>query len=194
MTKYYPFIKYLEQLSEKEKRFDFSEIEEILDFTLPKSAYSYNAWWGNSPVSKNNTHTWAAAWVEAGWRSKNLNLIQKTVIFEKVGSLFQPNSQEAIEGYLIDKKILSRARDQKLVSQRKELDDYTCQVCGFKLQHGKNYVIEVHHLKPLSISGQTSTSLDDLVSLCPTCHRIAHLRQTPLDLSEITELLERKTT
>jgi 5-methylcytosine-specific restriction protein A len=63
-------------------------------------------------------------------------------------------------------------------------DDFTCQACGFRLELNGRYVIEVHHVDPLS-SGERESSLGDLVSLCPTCHRIAHLRSLPYSVEEI---------
>ena len=43
----------------------FLEIEEILGFTLPDSAFKYTAqWWAND-----ETHVQAHAWSEAGWKA-----------------------------------------------------------------------------------------------------------------------------
>ena len=101
---------------------------------------------------------------------------------------FGVEEQSAIEGYKVDTSILLSHRNQGLVRERKELDDYTCQSCGFKLLIDDKYVIECHHLNPLSEQGETETSLSDLVSLCPTCHRIAHLRNPPYTPNEILKL------
>ncbi|MBK8569876.1 MAG: HNH endonuclease [Nitrosomonadales bacterium] len=49
----------------------------------------------------------------------------------------------------------------------------------------ESYVIEVHHLEPLSATGERETKIEMLISLCPTCHRIAHLRSTPYSVEEI---------
>lgn len=100
---------------------------------------------------------------------------------------FESDSARAIEGYLLDRKLLTSARNLSLASKRKELDNYTCQACTFRLRIGELYVVEVHHLNPLSESGATITTLDDLVSLCPTCHRIAHLRNPPYSVNEISD-------
>jgi len=73
----------------------------------------------------------------------------------------------------------------------KIIDDYTCQACSFRLEvsEGK-FIIEVHHLNPLGeLANASLTSIDDLVCLCPTCHRIAHTRpRSPLPLAEIRAL------
>ncbi|MFB3164539.1 hypothetical protein ABLO26_24565 [Neobacillus sp. 179-J 1A1 HS] len=43
-----------------------NEIEEILEFKLPASAYKYSAWWANE---SEGTHTHALAWLMAGWKT-----------------------------------------------------------------------------------------------------------------------------
>ncbi|MBA2409237.1 MAG: hypothetical protein H0V62_05530 [Gammaproteobacteria bacterium] len=57
----------------------------------------------------------------------------------------------AIEGYEFDRLIISRKRDLRTINQRKEMDGYTCQACGFCLQMANGrYVIECHHLNPIA--------------------------------------------
>lgn len=98
---------------------------------------------------------------------------------------------KAIEGYQFDRKILAKGRCKDLAEKRKKMDDYTCQACGFRLNlHGK-FIIECHHLNPIRY-GERNTELKDLVSLCPTCHRISHTRDNPLPPSEIAEHLKPK--
>ncbi|MEZ8230695.1 HNH endonuclease [Vibrio splendidus] len=99
------------------------------------------------------------------------------------------DSDSAQEGYLQDRTLLSRKRDQSLVKQRKVLDNYECQVCGFALTIEGKSIIECHHIFPLSF-GERETKIEDLVCLCPTCHRIAHLRNKPLSLEEIKSYLQ----
>lgn len=63
--KYFPLYEYLLQQQEKHIVLTFEEIEEILHAKLPRSAYKYQAWWGNT---KSGTYVQAAAWIEAGFR------------------------------------------------------------------------------------------------------------------------------
>ena len=95
---------------------------------------------------------------------------------------------QGIEGIIQEKFYLERSRDPRLVEARKEKDDYTCQVCSFRLMVAPaKYIIDVHHLTPMgSLTGVKLTSIDDLVCLCPNCHRIAHSSQSvPLTLDGI---------
>lgn len=98
---------------------------------------------------------------------------------------FDVNDARAIEAYEVDKHLLSGARNSKLAKMRKAHDDYKCQSCDFKLKLNGKYVIECHHLNPIGQNGARETTLNDLISLCPTCHRIAHTRQSPLTIKEI---------
>ncbi len=100
-----------------------------------------------------------------------------------------------VEGIILEYTYLRRSRDPRLVEERKRIDDYTCQVCDFRLAVGdENYVIDVHHLHPLSTAAPVViTSVEDLVCLCPTCHRVAHSRkERPLTLPEVRDLRSRR--
>lgn len=63
-------------------------------------------------------------------------------------------------------------RSAKLAEKAKLRDKFTCRACAFTFQ---KQIVHVHHLDPLSErSSPTETSLDDLVTLCPNCHYLAH--------------------
>ncbi|MDC9524253.1 HNH endonuclease [Pseudoalteromonas sp. Angola-30] len=186
MSKYLPLANFLSEQNVDYIALRFSEIENILNNHLPKSAYEHSAWWANSRTS--DSHIWAHLWIEAGWEVTSLNLLETKVEFTKFES-FSIESTEAVEGYGEDRVILSKKRNVALSQQRKELDQNTCQVCGFHKQVNGKWVIEVHHLSPLSITGETVTSIEDLISLCPTCHRVAHTKKPPYKVKEIKQLL-----
>ncbi|YCM45181.1 HNH endonuclease [Verrucomicrobiaceae bacterium 227] len=70
-------------------------------------------------------------------------------------------------------------RSAKLVKAAKERDHYTCRACGF---HFERQIVHVHHLDPIcEYKHPKETTVDDLITLCPTCHYIAHywLRKSP---------------
>lgn len=96
--------------------------------------------------------------------------------------------KKAVEGYLVDRSILMRARNPDIAIKRKQKDNYTCAVCEFHLHSNGHYIIECHHLNPLAATGTREVSLSDLISLCPTCHRIAHTREVPFTVNEIKQL------
>lgn len=98
-------------------------------------------------------------------------------------------SAKAEEGYKVDKKFLVSKRNKIIVERRKAKDNYRCQACFRKNQVNGKFVIDCHHINPISL-GKRETKIDDLISLCPTCHRIAHLRIPPYDLNELKVIAE----
>ncbi|SET62029.1 HNH endonuclease [Thorsellia anophelis] len=101
----------------------------------------------------------------------------------------QENIPTAIEGKrrLVENYVLSR--NPKLVEEAKIRDIYTCQACGYHKSINGIFIIDCHHITPLFLTGERETKIDDLVCLCPNCHRIAHSKMPPLNLDEIKNLL-----
>lgn len=73
-------------------------------------------------------------------------------------------------------KYLQSDRWKKLSTQRKVIDDYTCQMCG-KTQDeciaDGTGELQVHHMRYPDKLG-TENVYKDLVTLCPDCHRYVH--------------------
>lgn len=101
-----------------------------------------------------------------------------------------PDSIEAEEGYRKDFNRMTSARDRNLADIRKKHDNYTCQSCNKKYFINNKYIIDCHHLNPISL-GKRKTQLKDLISLCPTCHRIVHTRVPPYSLKELKDIMEK---
>lgn len=80
--------------------------------------------------------------------------------------------RRCIEGDLHERTFLAYSRNQKNVQICKALDNFTCRACGF---HWDNRIVEAHHLEPLFLTKTHTVTPDDLITLCPTCHRIAHI-------------------
>lgn len=182
MSKYASLAGHLQGLAVNEVRLSFADIEGIIGGPLPQSAHVHHAWWANSRT--NDSHTWSHLWLRVGWERCEYSLSEQWVVFRKT-EYYELDSLKAREGYEFDTKVLLRTRNAALAATRKAQDNYTCQACGFRLQVGKSFVIEAHHLEPLSASGERDTEIEMLTSLCPTCHRIAHLRSRPYTVLEI---------
>lgn len=69
--KYELLMKYFENLKCDKVILTYDDIENIIGFKLPKSAYQYSAYWGAS-----KTHTITRSWIETGWKKTNLKLEQ----------------------------------------------------------------------------------------------------------------------
>jgi len=76
--RYAALTRYLEQQAIREVRLSFHQIEAIIGASLPPSARSHQPWWANT-----TTHTQAAAWLSAGWRTRLLSLAGEHVTFFK---------------------------------------------------------------------------------------------------------------
>jgi predicted HNH restriction endonuclease len=71
-----------------------------------------------------------------------------------------------------------KERNRAIVQEKKnnaQNGTLKCEVCGFCFfDKFKVDFIECHHIVPISQSGETITSLDDLALVCPNCHRMLH--------------------
>ncbi len=81
MSKYQVLPQYLDQADRMVQRMSFSEIEGILGFKLPKSAYRHEAWWSNNETG----HSHARAWLKSGWRTEAVDLTRRQVTFLRAG-------------------------------------------------------------------------------------------------------------
>lgn len=69
---------YLEKCGKDEIKMSFSDIEKILGLRLSKSAYLYPEYWCNT-----KSHSIAYGWLNAGYRSQNVDMAEQTVEFVK---------------------------------------------------------------------------------------------------------------
>lgn len=67
--KYDLLMLHFEKLKNNKVVLTYDDIEKIIGFKLPNSAYQYSAYWG---VSK--THSITRSWVENGWKKTKLKL------------------------------------------------------------------------------------------------------------------------
>jgi len=87
-------------------------------------------------------------------------------------------------------------RRKKVEAVRRRHGRLACEACLTDLHvFGEvgQLVFEVHHLTPLSASGETSSSTSDLALLCPTCHRVAHRLEPWPDLHVLRGLAQGRT-
>jgi hypothetical protein len=73
-----------------------------------------------------------------------------------------------------------RERSRKLRTHLLATRGHRCEICGFDFvkRYGEfaSHCVEIHHLEPVSLSGRQGriTSLEDLIVVCPNCHRALH--------------------
>lgn len=83
MGKYDPLRDYLASSSETSWRASFAEIEAVLRFALPRSAYAYPAWWSNDATG----HSHSLAWLDAGWKTEQVDVQSQQLTFRKSDSV-----------------------------------------------------------------------------------------------------------
>jgi hypothetical protein len=77
MSKYKPLSQHFRDLGGQAWHATFEDIERILGFPLPNSAHAHAAWWANSADQMPQK----SAWLDAGWRTRDLNLGAGRVLF-----------------------------------------------------------------------------------------------------------------
>lgn len=93
---------------------------------------------------------------------------------------------------------LQRERKSHLVTLRKQLDDFVCQICGFDYREkygvlGDDFA-EAHHIVPLAKNDkQRTTTVDDLITVCANCHRMLHrMRGEAGDIQKLKRIIKKK--
>jgi hypothetical protein len=83
--KYMPLENYLHDLpeSQREVRLNFEQIESILNFKLPSSAYEDRRWWDHETEGN---HVNKRAWANVGWKIESLDVNAKWVKLVRVES------------------------------------------------------------------------------------------------------------
>lgn len=79
--KFIALTAYLEKCGKDEIQMPFSDIEKIMGFRLPDSAYTYPALWSNS-----ESHSFAFGWLNAGYKTRQVNIPEQTVEFVREGA------------------------------------------------------------------------------------------------------------
>ena len=79
MSKYEPLPQFLSSEDGSTRTISFDQIERVLGFKLPESPRKYEAWWSNNATG----HSHARAWLEAGWRTEQVDLAGRKVTFQR---------------------------------------------------------------------------------------------------------------
>lgn len=79
--KYDPLRRFLSEFDGNGWVTTFDQIEQILGFSLPASARKWRPWWANVKDGPSQTRAWAAA----GWKTRQVNLADETLVFVRTG-------------------------------------------------------------------------------------------------------------
>jgi len=110
-----------------------------------------------------------------------------------VGTTVRPERLEYIEGQLFEEQRQSRRRNPSLRPAALEHYGYKCAVCNRSfdpLGEFSSRPLDVHHFVPLQHTPNArATTIDDVVIVCATCHRLIHAKDPPLTVAEAQSLL-----
>lgn len=126
--------------------------------------------------------------VRKGRKGLSINLAQ--TVFSKLGRTFETKRFERL---FVPVKV--QLLTKNLAGIRKHVIERAhghCQLCGcaapFKDSEGHPY-LEVHHVIPIRDGGKDS--LDNLVALCPNCHRKMDVNQDAADKKKLQNIIKR---
>lgn len=72
-------------------KLSFAEIDGIIGDNLPMSAYRNEEWWSGSPQKSQSK-----AWLDAGWKTREVNIKEGYVIFQKTEKIQKRDSSETL--------------------------------------------------------------------------------------------------
>ncbi|GAO39412.1 hypothetical protein SCH01S_29_01000 [Sphingomonas changbaiensis NBRC 104936] len=81
MSKYDPLARHLSEQQADAVTMTFSQINDLLGGTLPKSAFEYRPWWANR-FDGNDAQN--AGWQSVGWETQDVDMKRRSVTFARV--------------------------------------------------------------------------------------------------------------
>lgn len=114
---------------------------------------------------------------------------------KNVQDYVEDDEKEFVEGSV--EKIIVNKYERNKKARKECINHYgaKCYICGFDFESkygtiGKG-IIEVHHKKALyQIKKEYKVNpIEDLVPLCPNCHRVIHSRKPSYDVEELKSIL-----
>lgn len=95
------------------------------------------------------------------------------------------------EGSQQTRTITVRQRNSNARKIVLERDNYTCQCCGLTPIDLFKNTLHVHHNNPLHKSkGTRKVTINELVTLCPTCHGYIHYKKEELTVEDVQLILK----
>lgn len=115
MSRYQPLADFLAGKKALEWEASFAEIEARLGFPLPRSAYTYPAWWANQTGPG---HSQTRGWRSVGWKTSELDLKGRRVRFERERRIARENAASALDE---GEALMRRAKELTGIDDRERL-------------------------------------------------------------------------
>ncbi|MBR4544442.1 MAG: HNH endonuclease [Oscillibacter sp.] len=88
--------------------------------------------------------------------------------------------------------VIRRNRDKRISEYAKQLACGKCELCGEEAPFQKDGVpyLESHHIEWLSMGGEDV--IENVVALCPNCHRKMHILHFPADVETLRQSVKKR--
>jgi DNA-binding transcriptional regulator YiaG len=110
-SKYYPLFTYLKESGQDEVLLTLSQIETLLNTSLPRSAWTHRGWWSN----RSKGALQAAAWMDAGYHVTDLNLDAERVTFARPKLIY--TVKQVGDTVLWDRELIKALRQHMRLTQ-----------------------------------------------------------------------------
>jgi len=128
---------------------------------------------------------------------ESANMLKKILKDEKT-KYFKEIEIFKKEGEALERLVTVRERDPKIRNAAIKKYGSICMIC--EIDYQKIYLIdkkllEIHHLKPLATRKKAETTkIDDVIVLCPNCHRALHATTAPGYWKKLRRIVKQTTT
>jgi hypothetical protein len=157
--KYILLKKYLKSSNKDEEKLTYEDIEIILNFRLPDSAYVHREWWSNGGHNHSNS------WLEAGWKVCQIEL-QNKIIFRRNIFTKDISNENKINDIGKNKNIILRPTPEEIMKyllKWDNLENYVLQEKSLEKLFSKTYpennIVEDVLIKVCSLNDFYSTNI-----------------------------------
>lgn len=104
------------------------------------------------------------------WEIKHFS--DKSDFLDEQHILHEISGSTDVEGTKTKSSVSKIIKNLKMMEACKVRDAFRCRVCGFSYE---NTIVHAHHMIPFTEkNGRRISKKEELITLCPTCHAIAH--------------------
>lgn len=164
----------------------------------PKSASSLKNFTSTFKITAKHDIDTSLLTIEEGiiCSTENVTVPLLVAMAELIGfkRVLESDQEGEDEGALTEAIVKRRERSLRNRVMCFAIHGYECSVCMVKPRSTYNFVgdiLEVHHLEPLAAQSKPRKfdPREDLVPLCPNCHRAIHRRNPPYTPKELREIM-----
>lgn len=109
MSKYTPLKLHLQSQPTRDVPMSFADVETVLGFRLPNSAYRHRPWWANE--AKGHVH--AQAWLDAGYETAQVDMEGRKLVFRRLNASPRPPRSPSTYGAVIGMSEAARGFGQE---------------------------------------------------------------------------------